>query len=174
MAAATRKRATVATLLVAGALGAAGVLLGAASSATAAASDRGVHIRLSEDEKTGTAPISGIFTVTGAITDHGTAKGTHFPIYRKVNGSEQQVGIELVQSQSGVHGTFTIDCRDTRFVFTKNGQQVTKAYGRCVVSKATGVYTRLAPVGTSVLVPTHPRKGYTHTVRRIAAHTRPA
>jgi hypothetical protein len=59
-------------------------------------------------------------------------------------------------------------------VFTKNGQQVTKAYGRCVVSKATGVYTRLAPVGTSVLVPTHPRKGYTHTVRRIAAHTRPA
>jgi hypothetical protein len=173
MVAQTRTRATVATLLATGALGAAGAPLSAVSSATAAASSTRVHIRLSEDEKTGTAPIQGTFTVTGAITDHGTAKGTHFPIYKKVNGTEQQIGIELVQSQHGAEGSFTIDCRDLKFEFTPKGQ-VTKASGRCVFSKPTGVYTRLAPVGTSVLVPTHPRKGYTHTVRRVTAHTRTA
>ena len=166
MTATPRSGIGTATLAIAGAL-----LVGGVSTAAAATSTTAVRFRFSENERTGTAPISGTYTVEGAITDHGTAKGTHFPIYKTVNGVRVIAGIELIQTQHGAHGSFTMDCRDTHFESDKQGQ-ITKATGRCVFTHATGPYTRLAPVGSSVLIPTHPRKGYTHTVRRVRGRTR--
>ncbi len=156
------------SLLVAGVV-LPGTLLAGGMAPALAAGSGAVHLRFVENEKTGTNPIAGTFTVSGAITDHGTATGTHFPIFKKVNGQQKFVGVELIQTQHGKHGSFRMDCRDTHLVF--KGDQVVKASGRCAFSQETGVYTSLAPIASSVLVPTHPRKGYTHTVRRLSGRT---
>lgn len=160
----TRRSGTAVTAVVAAAF------LAAIAAPAVAADATAVHLRFSENEKSGTAPIAGTYTVSGAISDHGTASGTHYPIYKKVKGKVQAVGIELVQTQHGRHGSFKMICRDTHFTFGSDGN-VTRATGRCAFSNATGIYRSLAPVASSVLVPTHPRKGYTHTVRRLTGHT---
>jgi hypothetical protein len=160
------RSAVICTALSATALlAAAGIA--SAFGAPAKVSSTRVVLRLSEDERSGTAPISGTFTVSGAVVDQGTATGTHFPVYGKVHGKQDVVGIDLEQRQKGGQGSFLLKCRDSHFVFNKAGNQVIKATGRCVLASPTGAYVHVLPTGQSVLTPSHPRPGFTHTVRVV-------
>jgi hypothetical protein len=164
------RSAVICTALSATALlAAAGIA--SASAAPAEASSTRVVLRLSEDERSGAAPISGTFTASGGLVDQGTATGTHFPVYGKVNGKQDVVGIDLEQHQKGGRGSFVLRCRDSHFVFNKAGNQIVKATGRCVLASPTGAYAHVLPAGQSVLTPSHPRKGFTHTVRVVTLKT---
>src|SRR5262249_38714997 len=133
--------------------------------AASAASTRGrVVIRFSENEKTGAAPISGTYVTSGAISDRGAAAGTHFPVFGK---HQSLVAIVLQQRQTGDSGSFVIKCRDSHFVVNPATNQFVRGSGPCVISSATGIYRRVAPVGSSTIRPTHPQPGHTHTERTV-------
>lgn len=154
-------------------VGAVLLAVGAASAPAVSAGGQSgrVTLRFSENEKSGTAPISGTFAATGGLTDRGTATGTHFPVFGKIHGQQTIVAIDLVQTGKGARGGFVIKCRDSHFTFDKTKTQIVRATGRCVITSPTGAYSHLQPVASSVLTPTHPRKGYTHTERVITVRT---
>ena len=82
------------------------------------------------------------------------------------------MAIDSEETAKGKHGSFVLRCRTGHFVLSKDGSHVVRATGRCVIGSPTGVYTRLQPVGPVTVLPTHPRKGYTHTVWIVKVTTR--
>jgi hypothetical protein len=147
--------------------------LSPAPAAPSASSGTAVKFRLSQDLKTNTSPVWGTYTVSGGIRDRGTLRGSITPVYKKVHGDVQVVAIDAVQTEHGKRGSVVIKCRDSHFILAKDGH-VVRASGPCVIGAATGVYMSLAPLASTIVLPTHPRKGYTHVLRLVMARTRAA
>jgi len=118
----------------------------------------------------GVEVISGSYVVAGGIRDHGRLRGEAFGVFGRVNGQFRLIGTDSILTLGGSKGGVVLTCRERRIVWSKTGL-VLRAYGQCVSTFATGIYQRLAPVSSRVVIPTGRDAKFTYLVSYVRTRT---